>query len=293
MENGNTVDTLSKKIPLSFATIPKSIFIGSLFIIFLCYAVFLNTSSHSLLRRNSNATVNSRTTLLDHCQYIYIDMGTNIGVQIRKLYEPHLYPEASVLPLFREVFGNHTHEVCSIGFEANPLHSSYLKEFEAYCLKRQWRVKIFTSTAVSIVNSNLTLYTEPGNEKNNQWGASLEQISYIGKSNVTVPSIDIISWFQSVVLQRQYAENRPTKIMMKSDMEGHDQTVLAAFIFRGVYCSVDLIYGEHLSEEFRNAIEVLLKSSKACPTKLVYMDDEFYHTSRFPFNLTNTSARSR
>lgn len=35
-------------------------------------------------------------SVLDNCQYIYIDIGTNIGVQIRKLYELHLYPKADV-----------------------------------------------------------------------------------------------------------------------------------------------------------------------------------------------------
>ena len=32
-------------------------------------------------------------------------MGTNSGVQIRKLYEPHLFPNASVLPIFDKFFG--------------------------------------------------------------------------------------------------------------------------------------------------------------------------------------------
>ena len=35
--------------------------------------------------------------LLDGCQYVYVDMGTNIGIQIRKLYEPYLYTGAHVL----------------------------------------------------------------------------------------------------------------------------------------------------------------------------------------------------
>ena len=33
---------------------------------------------------------------LDGCRYVYIDVGTNMGIQIRKLFEPHLYPEAEV-----------------------------------------------------------------------------------------------------------------------------------------------------------------------------------------------------
>jgi len=232
----------------------------------------------------------SGAKFLDNCQYIYIDMGTNIGVQIRKLYEPYLYPNASVLPLFQEVFGNHSNEVCSIGFEANPLHDSYLKEFESYCLKRRWRVKIYPSTAVSIVAANLTFFTEPGNEDNNQWGASLENISNTQKQKIIVSSIDIVSWFRSNVIERKYSKDLPTRIMMKSDLEGHDQIVLQAMILSGIYCSIDLIYAEHLSGEFYNATGYLLKNSKTCRTKLVNMDDESYHRDRFPFNLSTNST---
>ena len=39
------------------------------------------------------------------CDSVYLDVGTNIGVQLRKLYEPHKYPGAPVLRIFDEVFG--------------------------------------------------------------------------------------------------------------------------------------------------------------------------------------------
>ena len=43
---------------------------------------------------------------LDGCQHVYLDMGTNTGIQIRKLYQPHLFPNASVLPIFDKFFGS-------------------------------------------------------------------------------------------------------------------------------------------------------------------------------------------
>ena len=43
---------------------------------------------------------------LDGCQHVYLDMGTNTGIQIRKLYEPHLFPNALVLPIFDKFFGS-------------------------------------------------------------------------------------------------------------------------------------------------------------------------------------------
>lgn len=225
----------------------------------------------------------SHENILDGCQYVYIDLGTNIGIQIRKLYEPHLYPGAGVLPLFQTVFGNHTSDVCSVGFEANPLHSGYLKEFENYCLQRKWRVKIFSPVAVSTRDGNITFYTEPGNEGNNQWGASLE-VRAGENGKVTVPSIDMVSWFKSTVLTRKLpSKSNTSKVMMKHDIEGHDPKVLTDFIFRGVYCSIDLLYGEHLTNEFRKSVAELQQYSTSCGTKLVDSDDESYYTSRFPF----------
>jgi hypothetical protein len=219
---------------------------------------------------------------LDGCQYIYIDLGTNIGIQIRKLYEPFFYPKAFVLPLFQKIFGNQTKEVCSIGFEANPAHDSYLKEFENYCLKRKWRVKIFTSTAVNIVNKNVSFYTQPANILYNQWASSLRADP--NKTEVTVSSIDIASWFKEKVLNRKIPSDLgSSRIMMKIDIEDHDAIVLTHLIFSGVYCSIDLIYGEHFNHEFQNAVSVLKRYSNSCKTELVYMDDELYHNLRIPF----------
>merc|ERR550539_841072 len=63
---------------------------------------------------------------LDGCTFVYLDMGTNIGVQIRKLYEPDLFPGAPIIPLFDKYFGKIEErdfsEICSVGWEPNPSH---------------------------------------------------------------------------------------------------------------------------------------------------------------------------
>jgi len=40
----------------------------------------------------------------DGCWHIYLDVGSNIGVQVRKLFEPHRYPKADILPYFESYF---------------------------------------------------------------------------------------------------------------------------------------------------------------------------------------------
>ena len=58
--------------------------------------------------KNQNLINNTRkisnTNMLDGCFHVYLDIGSNIGVQIRKLYEPRLYPGAHVHRIFNSVF---------------------------------------------------------------------------------------------------------------------------------------------------------------------------------------------
>ena len=66
------------------------------------------------------------------CKHFYFDVGTNIGVQIRKLYEPRRYPEAAFGPLFDEAFGNSSRcQVCALGIEPNDRHKQRLDQLES------------------------------------------------------------------------------------------------------------------------------------------------------------------
>ena len=39
---------------------------------------------------------------LDGCLHVFVDLGSNRGLQIRKLYESHLFPLAPILPLYEK-----------------------------------------------------------------------------------------------------------------------------------------------------------------------------------------------
>ena len=54
---------------------------------------------------HAHCKFSSTDNILDGCYHVYLDMGTNQGVQIRKLYQPQLFPNATVLPLFDKYFG--------------------------------------------------------------------------------------------------------------------------------------------------------------------------------------------
>jgi hypothetical protein len=59
---------------------------------------------------------------------LYIDFGTNIGMQIRKLYEPQKFPGNKIEQHYKYYYGDDRSSVCSIGFEANGLHTDRLKK---------------------------------------------------------------------------------------------------------------------------------------------------------------------
>ena len=75
---------------------------------------------------------------LDDCYHVYLDVGTNVGIQIRKLFEPSKYPGASVHTIFDLNFGTFENrqregkkdKVCAIGFEPNFQHTADLKKLE-------------------------------------------------------------------------------------------------------------------------------------------------------------------
>jgi len=65
------------------------------------------------------------------CEHAYLDVGTNIGVQLRKLYEPSLYPSAPVHRIFDGAFGKGSRcRVCAVGMEPSPNRRSRLEELQ-------------------------------------------------------------------------------------------------------------------------------------------------------------------
>ena len=55
---------------------------------------------------------------LDGCLHVFIDLGSNRGIQIRKLYEPHTFPLSPIQPLYQRFFGKpedrNLQEICSV-----------------------------------------------------------------------------------------------------------------------------------------------------------------------------------
>ena len=50
--------------------------------------------------QNSKSIRNDNKNMLDGCYHVYLDVGSNIGVQIRKLFEPEKYADAHIHKIF-------------------------------------------------------------------------------------------------------------------------------------------------------------------------------------------------
>ena len=97
--------------------------------------------------------------------------------QIRKLFEPHLYLNATILPLFEQYFGDAQIRqkpgvVCAVGFEPNPHHTQILQSIQSAYTKCDWKIKIFTTTAVAHCYGVATFFTD-NNTEMNEWGGSI------------------------------------------------------------------------------------------------------------------------
>lgn len=96
------------------------------------------------------------TNILDDCFHVYLGVGSNIGVQVRILFEQDKYPNAAINPIFNLKFGhiNERHNleknegkvICAVGFEPNGKHTEYIKSVENAYRKCGWRAHFMTET---------------------------------------------------------------------------------------------------------------------------------------------------
>ena len=227
------------------------------------------------------------------CKLVYLDVGSNIGVQVRKLFEPSRYPAAEVLPVFDQYFGksrNKTTNLCAIGVEMNPIHTRRLTALEKHYRDTcGYSVRFFTETAASTFNGSIKFWTD-GDSSHNEWGASTNLPERVRKSgtNRTSNALDLaefiiheITPFASVVV-------------MKLDIEGAEYELLPRLVMKGALCHVDLIFMEQHPSEWASSKQqeqlfhharALFDGETGCKAKVSLIDDEsFLHDADSSMN---------
>ena len=192
------------------------------------------------------------------CQHAYIDIGTNKGMQIRKLYEPSRYASSNVLPNFDAAFGPSAAQrcgVCTIGVEPNPMHFARLRELE-HRLRAVGAPVLVLHAAAGVENGVL------------DFGAQRADLAFSAVSTprgsetrTRVPQYDLAALIRLVDEQLRLLTDRqrvgrgrgehPTPqraaastILMKLDVEGHERVLWPHLRRTGAACLLNVVYSE-------------------------------------------------
>jgi hypothetical protein len=221
--------------------------------------------------------------LADDCYFVYLDLGTNTAVQIHKLFQRHLFPKGMVNPYFYHYFGNGT-GVCAFGWEPNPRYRAYLAAVAQHYNNLGERVTILSKGAG--IDDGWATFVSDGDLEHREWAAMIKMLPPGSNGSATeesIPVMDVPTWALQNVVNRRIpankpgsAGNRPPTIVMKLDIEGMDELVIAKMYRLGVLCQVNFVYTEsHIRKDVLSFLQKALRK-EGCHTELLVLDDETY-----------------
>ena len=230
-----------------------------------------------------NENPQRRSKLGDGCYHIFLDVGANIGVHARFLYEPHRYGlSRRAVPIFAQTFGKDrdNRDFCVFAFEPNPAHRERLQNLSLVYNAMGWRY-VPIHAGVGDTEGNLTFYHMHDQHKS-EWGFNMVKQKKKGKTGVpeVIPVIRLAKWIQEEIEGRIIPETtyrtramiatyqnqttttnatttssndmvppdyhqEPPKVVMKLDIEGMEYVTLPDLLFSGALCNnVDQMFGE-------------------------------------------------
>jgi len=205
---------------------------------------------------------------------LYLDVGSNIGVQVRKLFNPELYPGANVHTHFLQWFGpkkSRKQKVCAFAFEPDPSHTKRLLQLEKTYRSNGYCVKVFPETAVGIHDDPVTLYRD-NDTHHLRWGSSTvssKNYDDSARQSITVHQVNLSDFLLGLKErngQGTQAFLKPT-VVMKMDIEGAEYKILPNLIQTGALCMINYLLIEW-HHEMRNFPEELKAKAAYMPTKL-------------------------
>ncbi|QDZ23122.1 hypothetical protein A3770_09p56400 [Chloropicon primus] len=207
---------------------------------------------------------NGTHRLADGCHHVFLDVGANIGIHTRFLFEPSLYPDASLsTAIFESQFGSgrDNRDFCAFGFEPNPAHADRHRELEAMYGAMGWR---YTPVLAAAGNKEgaLTFYHNAKGAGSEEWGFS-SSLHADPKDVIAeeVPVVHLARWIEREIMGRKlparvygkYEGDPGPKVVMKMDVEGQEYYLLPSLLATGVMCKgVDFVFGEHHARFFRS-----------------------------------------
>lgn len=248
---------------------------------------------HGSPRPENMKTLTPQTTFkhpswVTTCDSIYLDVGSNIGVQIRKLFEPELYPNASVLKLFDESYGafyDRRLKVCALGMEPHPGLQDRLQNLESAYMRNGWKVHFYpyaASDKEGTVNFHLCDGIGLGTCSHEVRSRLVKTPMYSRKEKHVqvrpVRSINLTAFIQSLPAN--------TVRLMKLDVEGSEYPIVEQMASLNFMCK-NIVGGAFIETHRAHGhkhdgaryIERLMQS-QSCgsnpATSFIHMDDETY-----------------
>eukprot|EP00581_Thalassiosira_minuscula_P012187 CAMPEP_0183714722 /NCGR_PEP_ID=MMETSP0737-20130205/9178_1 /TAXON_ID=385413 /ORGANISM="Thalassiosira miniscula, Strain CCMP1093" /LENGTH=328 /DNA_ID=CAMNT_0025943715 /DNA_START=112 /DNA_END=1098 /DNA_ORIENTATION=- len=202
-----------------------------------------------------------RPKLADGCYHVFIDAGSHIGMHVRFLLEPSLYPSAWIA---RKFFTAHlgpevirdNRDFCIFGFEPNPMHAKRHNEMSRAYSAMGWRYH-YIPAGVGDKNDTLTFY-DNGDELG--FSAIPKKICRENECpHQQVPVYRLSDWIEQEVLGRKIPSQAfggkgyvsGPKVVMKIDIEMLEWLVIPDLMTSGVLCRIDGVMGEfHLQQQW-------------------------------------------
>ena len=211
------------------------------------------------------------------CTKVFLDVGANIGVNMRFLYEPNKYPNSAfMVSMMDEVLGRNRSDVCYYGFEANPAHYKRLERLKRHFSTRNVHI---WNQPVANHDQNITFYhaNTTDDYAHEEWGFSATPWTTSGIP-VSLKAINFPKWFAGMKF-----DPTMTRILMKMDIEGSEYDVVATLLAQGSLCSIHTVTIEWHQRFCRGPLcnvnlpfLVQLLSKHGCNVRFVDRDDESY-----------------
>lgn len=235
--------------------------------LFFC-AFYQKFSSNLLLQIKEEKTKH----LADGCYHVFLDVGSNIGMHGRFVFEPNTFSSRSgkhkkMMRIFDENFGrergieapnSNNGNICIFAFEPNPEHVKRHVELQMVYKKFGLRYHP-VPMGVSDQDAYITFYHQDNNPE--KYGKELgfsaakkyQDQKKATEKNVTIieTKIEVIRlsrWLKENIYQRSLPDKKfalPPKVLMKLDVEGMEYILLPDLFLSGILCqTVDVITTE-------------------------------------------------
>lgn len=204
--------------------------------------------------------------LADGCYHVFLDVGANLGVHARFLYEPDHYPDATLARgWFDDQFGpagtatntssasssirRDNRDICVFAFEPNPQHRERLLSLQKAYAAIGWR---YTPILAGVSDHDGSMTFTHSRDTLGRGFAARPQGKNGNSKGIDVPVHRLASWLQREVEGRvlpervygKYAGEEP-KVVMKLDVETLEYIVLPDLLLSGALCNVvDRVFGE-------------------------------------------------